>query len=399
MPSQRLYYLYYILIQYPCRKMAKSIQELRVGILGGGQLGRMLVQSALDFNIDIRILDPDSNAPCKDITSLFEVGKLTDFDTVYNFGKNCDLITIEIENVNTDALKKLVSEGKTVYPQPSVIELIKDKRIQKKFYQDNNIPTADFILTDNKSAVKEHSDYLPAVNKLGREGYDGRGVQILRTPDDLSKAFDAPSLLEKLIDFDKEISVIVARNKKGEINCFPAVELVFHPEANLVEYLFSPATISPELELEAQDIAKEVIEKLDMVGLLAVEMFVTKEGKILVNEVAPRPHNSGHQTIEANFTSQYEQHLRAILNLPLGNTENLLPSAMVNLLGEEGFTGLAKYEGLEEVMNKKGVHVHLYGKKNTKPFRKMGHVTLRSTDIAKLKADVDFVKNTLKVKA
>lgn len=399
MPSHRLYYLYYILIQYQCRKMANSIQELRVGILGGGQLGRMLVQSALDFNIDIRILDPDSNAPCKDITSLFEVGKLTDFDTVYNFGKNCDLITIEIENVNTDALKKLESEGKTVYPQPSVIELIKDKRIQKKFYQDNNIPTADFILTDNKSAVKEHSDYLPAVNKLGREGYDGRGVQILRTPDDLSKAFDAPSLLEKLIDFDKEISVIVARNKKGEISCFPAVELVFHPEANLVEYLFSPATISSELELEAQDIAKEVIEKLDMVGLLAVEMFVTKEGKILVNEVAPRPHNSGHQTIEANFTSQYEQHLRAILNLPLGNTENLLPSAMVNLLGEEGFTGLAKYEGLEEVMNKKGVHVHLYGKKNTKPFRKMGHVTLRSPDIEKLKSDVDFVKNTLKVKA
>ncbi|MEQ9166316.1 MAG: 5-(carboxyamino)imidazole ribonucleotide synthase [Fulvivirga sp.] len=379
--------------------MTKGIQEQKLGILGGGQLGRMLVQSALDFNIDIKILDPDANAPCKNIVSEFVVGKLTDYDTVYNFGRGCDLISIEIENVNTDALKQLAKEGVKVYPQPEVVELIKDKRIQKQYYKDNNIPTAEFILTDNKETVITHKNFLPAVNKLGKEGYDGRGVQILRSEADLDKAFEAPSLLEKLVDFEKEIAVIVARNESGEVKTFPAVEMVFHPEANMVEYLFSPADISAEIESDAQEIAKTVINRLGMVGLLAVEMFVTKDGKVLVNEIAPRPHNSGHQTIEANFTSQYEQHLRAIFNLPLGNTDILLPSAMVNLLGEEGFTGVAKYEGLEKVMAEKGVHVHLYGKLNTKPFRKMGHVTIRNKDTAALKKAVALVKNTLKVKA
>ncbi|HNP20180.1 MAG TPA: 5-(carboxyamino)imidazole ribonucleotide synthase [Fulvivirga sp.] len=379
--------------------MSKGIQEQKLGILGGGQLGRMLIQSALDFNIDAKILDPDPDAPCKSLVADFVVGKLTDFDTVYNFGKNCDLITIEIENVNTDALKKLQKEGVKVFPQPNVVELIKDKRIQKQFYLDHNIPTAEFILTENKLEVMANKGFLPAVNKLGTEGYDGRGVQIIRTADDLEKAFDAPGLLEKLIDFETEISVIVARNEKGEVTSFPAVELKYHPEANLVEYLFSPANITKETEEEAQRVAKSVINKLEMVGLLAVEMFVTKDQKILVNEVAPRPHNSGHQTIEANYTSQYEQHLRAIFNLPLGNTEMILPSAMVNLLGEEGYTGIAKYEGLEEVMSLRGTHVHLYGKKNTKPFRKMGHVTVRGEDVGQLKNTVDFVKNTLKIKA
>ena len=379
--------------------MTKGIQEQKLGILGGGQLGRMLVQSALDFNIDIKILDPDPNAPCKSIVADFEVGKLTDFDTVYNFGKGCDLVSIEIENVNTDALKKLAAEGVKVFPQPEVIELIKDKRIQKQYYLDNNIPTAEFILTENKESVLANKDFLPAVNKLGKEGYDGRGVQIMRSEADLDKAFEAPSLLEKLVDFEKEIAVIVARNENGEVETFPAVEMVFHPEANMVEYLFSPAGIKPNIESEAQEIAQTVINRLGMVGLLAVEMFVTKDGKVLVNEIAPRPHNSGHQTIEANFTSQYEQHLRAIFNLPLGNTDIILPSAMVNLLGEEGFKGIAKYEGLEEVMAQKGVHVHLYGKKDTKPFRKMGHVTIRNNDSAVLKKLVDLVKNTLKVKA
>ncbi|MEQ8243828.1 ATP-grasp domain-containing protein, partial [Fulvivirga sp.] len=301
--------------------MTKGIQEQKLGILGGGQLGRMLVQSALDFNIDIKILDPDANAPCKNIVSEFVVGKLTDYDTVYNFGRGCDLISIEIENVNTDALKQLAKEGVKVYPQPEVVELIKDKRIQKQYYKDNNIPTAEFILTDNKETVITHKNFLPAVNKLGKEGYDGRGVQILRSEADLDKAFEAPSLLEKLVDFEKEIAVIVARNESGEVKTFPAVEMVFHPEANMVEYLFSPADISAEIESDAQEIAKTVINRLGMVGLLAVEMFVTKDGKVLVNEIAPRPHNSGHQTIEANFTSQYEQHLRAIFNLPLGNTD------------------------------------------------------------------------------
>lgn len=375
----------------------RSIQAEKLGILGGGQLGRMLIQSALDFNLDIKILDPDENAPCKKVAGEFVVGKLTDFDTVYNFGKDCDVISIEIENVNTDALKKLQAEGKRVFPQPEVIELIQDKRTQKQFYKENNIPTADFVLTENRDDVFKHKSFLPAVNKLGKEGYDGRGVQILRSEADLEKAFDAKGLLEELVNFKKEIAVIVARNEQGEIVAFPPVELVFHPEANLVEYLFAPAEISAAVAQEADAIAKDVISKLNMVGLLAVEMFVNQEDEVLVNEVAPRPHNSGHQTIEANDTSQYEQHLRAIFNLPLGNTEALIPSAMVNLLGEDGYTGQARYEGLNEVMQQKGVHIHLYGKKLTKPFRKMGHVTIVDRDVAALKEKVNFVKQTLKV--
>ncbi len=372
--------------------------ELRVGVLGGGQLGRMLMQSGIDFNIQFSVLDPDPQAPCSSI-SKFTNGKLTDFKTVLDFGNDCDLITIEIENVNVAALKELVSRGKKVYPQPEIIELIQDKRTQKEFYKNNNIPTADFILTSNKSEVVANKIFLPAVNKLGKEGYDGKGVQILRTEQDLSKAFDAPGLLEKLIDFEKEIAVIVARNEQGNIVTYPAVEMVFHPQANLVEYLFSPAQISSVVASQADAIAKEIIQKLGMVGLLAVEMFVTKDGKVLVNEIAPRPHNSGHQTIEANVTSQYEQQLRAILNLPLGDTATISPSAMVNLLGEDGFSGDAKYEGLEEVLKVGGIHVHLYGKKRTNPFRKMGHITIVDSDMESLKKKANFVKHTLKVKA
>jgi len=368
----------------------------KIGLLGGGQLGRMLIQSGIDFNIQFSVLDPDVSAPCANI-SKFTHGKLTDFQTVVDFGKECDLITIEIENVNVAALKELVKQGKKVYPQPDVIELIQDKRTQKEFYKKHNIPTADFILTADKKEVRANKHFLPAVNKLGKEGYDGRGVQIIRSEEDLSKAFDAPSLLEKLIDFEKEIAVIVARNEKGEIKSYPAVEMVFHPQANLVEYLFSPAQIPDAVALQADSIAKSVIQKLNMIGLLAVEMFVTKDGQVVVNEVAPRPHNSGHQTIEANVTSQYEQHLRAILNLPLGDTTTLLASAMVNLLGEENYSGDAVYQGMEDVMKVDGAHVHLYGKMKTKPFRKMGHVTIVDGDMESLKKKVNFVKQTLKV--
>lgn len=355
----------------------------------------MLIQSGIDFNFNFLTLDPDEHAPCKGISN-FHHGKLTDFDTVLEFGELCDVITIEIENVNTQALKELVKAGKKVFPQPEVIELIQDKRVQKQFYKDNHIPTANFILTENREDVIKHAK-LPVVNKLGKEGYDGRGVQILRTQEDLSKAFDKPGLLEDLVPFEKEISVIVARNTKGEIETFPAVEMVFHPEHNLVEYLFAPAQISKSVEQQADAIARTIIEKLDMVGLLAVEMFVTKSGEVLVNEIAPRPHNSGHQTIEANATSQYEQHLRAITGLPLGKTNLLMPGAMVNLLGEAGFSGPAKYEGFEEVLRIEGVHVHLYGKAQTKPFRKMGHVTIVDKDIESLKEKANFVKQTLKV--
>lgn len=370
--------------------------DFKLGVLGGGQLGRMLIQSGIDFNIRFSILDPDENAPCRSLGE-FHHGKLTDYDTVLNFGASCDVITIEIENVNTKALKELQTQGKRVYPQPAVIELIQDKRLQKKFYSDNGIPTADFVLVENKTDVREKAAFLPAVNKLGREGYDGRGVQILRSHSDLEQAFDAPGLLEKLIDFEKEISVIVARNERGDITTFPAVEMVFHPIQNLVEYLFAPAQLSDAIKKSADAIARNLIQKLNMVGLLAVEMFVTKDGKVLVNEIAPRPHNSGHQTIEANITSQYEQHLRAILDLPLGDTSVVLPSAMVNLLGEPGHNGVAKYEGFEKVINVSGVHVHLYGKRFTKPFRKMGHVTITDPDIGNLKKKAEFVKETLKV--
>lgn len=370
--------------------------HFKLGVLGGGQLGRMLIQAGIDFNIPFSVLDPDPHAPCSSLAE-FHTGKLTDFDTVMKFGLGCDIITIEIENVNTSALKELVKLGKRVYPQPEVIELIKDKRSQKIFFRDYQIPTADFLLIENAEEVKRNIHFLPAVNKLAQEGYDGRGVQILKSKSDLQNAFDAPGLLEKLIDFEKEISVIVARNVHGEIKTFPVVEMVFHPVQNLVEYLFAPADLPEQISLQADGIARQVIKELDMIGLLAVEMFVTKQGTVLVNEIAPRPHNSGHQTIEANVTSQYEQHLRAILGLPLGDTELLAPSAMVNLLGEPGFTGPAQYRGFEEILTLPGVYVHLYGKRFTKPFRKMGHVTIVDNDLERLKEKTGFVKQTLKV--
>jgi 5-(carboxyamino)imidazole ribonucleotide synthase len=373
-------------------------QNFNLGILGGGQLGRMLIQSGIDLNLNFKVLDPDSHAPCSQLAD-FTCGKLTDYQTVWDFGQSCDLITIEIENVNTQALSDLAKAGKKVFPQPAIIELIQDKRKQKEFFVVNQIPTAEFILVENKNDVISNQHFLPAVNKLGREGYDGRGVQILRSQQDLEKAFGAPGLLEKLIDFEKEIAVIVSRNESGEISSYPPVEMVFHPEANLVEYLFSPAQISKGIVGKADKIARRIIEKLNMVGLLAVEMFITKDEDVLVNEIAPRPHNSGHQTIEGNVTSQYEQHLRAILNLSPGDTSIVKPSAMINLLGEENFSGLARYEGLEEVLKLEGAHIHLYGKKLTKPFRKMGHVTVVDQDLESLKKKANFVKQTLKVKA
>ncbi|MEO9482677.1 MAG: 5-(carboxyamino)imidazole ribonucleotide synthase [Ekhidna sp.] len=378
---------------------SKDITDLKIGVLGGGQLGRMMIQSAISYNLDISILDPDENAPCAHLVKDFTVGKLTDDQVVYEWGKDFDLITIEIENVSVSALQKLQKDGVSVFPQPEIIELIQDKRKQKTFYKANRISTSNFVLTEGAADVAKNKEMLPAVNKLGTEGYDGRGVQMIRTEADLGKAFDKPGLLEELVDFEKELSVVVARNQRGEIDCFPVVELSYHPEQNLVEFLFAPAQISAESEKKAYDLAKDVIEKLDMVGLLAVEMFLTKDGEVLINEVAPRTHNSGHHTIEANRTSQFEQHLRAILNMPLGSTELISPAAMVNLLGEDGFTGNALYEGMEACMAMKGVYVHLYGKKLTKPFRKMGHVTITDDSVESLKKNARTVKETLKVKA
>ncbi len=367
-----------------------------IGILGGGQLGRMLVQKGLDFGLSFRIMDPDSTAPCS-VFNGFVQGSITHFDSVLAFGQDCHIITIEIENVNIEALQELQQQGKKIYPQPEAIRLIQDKRAQKTFYRNNNIPTADFVLTQNREEVSRHATFLPAVHKLGREGYDGRGVQIIKTPADLHLAFDAPGVLEKFIPFEKEIAVIAARSANGEVTTYPPVEMIFHPEKNLVEYLFSPARISPQTAREADALARNIIESLQLTGLLAVEMFITATGELLVNEMAPRPHNSGHHTIENHVTSQFEQHLRAILGWPLGSTALMAPAAMINLLGEDGHSGPAQYKGLEQVLREPGVHVHLYGKKNTKPFRKMGHVTVVDEDVARLHRKAEFVKQTLKV--
>lgn len=368
----------------------------KVGVLGGGQLGLMLLQAAIDWNLNVKILDA-ADAPCAAIAPEFVEGSLQDYEAVYQFGQDVEVLTIEIEKVNVEALEVLEREGKKIFPQPHVIRLIQDKRTQKQFYRDHGLPTADFILTEDRKDVRNHTDFLPAFHKLGRDGYDGKGVQRIASPADFEKAFDAPGLLEKAVDFEKELAVIVARNEKGEVATFPTVEMVFHPEANLVEYLFAPADISEKIEKKAEELAKKTAQAIGIVGLLAVEMFLTKDGQVLINEVAPRPHNSGHHTIRANFTSQFEQHWRAILNLPLGDTTAYTPAAMVNLLGEEGHTGPAYYEGMQEVLAMQGVFPFLYGKKITKPFRKMGHITVTDSDLAKLKEKVEWVKEVLKV--
>jgi 5-(carboxyamino)imidazole ribonucleotide synthase len=375
----------------------KSIQELHIGILGGGQLGRMLIQNAVNYNLNISILDPDKNAPCKDLVKTFVNGSLTDYNTVYKFGKDKDLITIEIENVNIEALKKLEQEGKQVYPQPHIIEMIQDKGLQKMFYQRNNIPSPDFFLTESRSQIEKYAAFFPFYQKLRKGGYDGKGVIKLVSPHHLEKAFEEPSVLERLVDFEKELSVVVARNKNGEVKCFPVVECEFNPQANLVEFLFSPANIKKNIEKDALALATHIIEKLEMVGILAVELFLTRDGKLLVNEIAPRVHNSGHHTIEANVTSQFEQHWRAVLNLPLGDTAIVKPGVMINLLGDFGHEGRAVYEGLEDIMKFSGVYVHLYGKLSTKPFRKMGHVTIVDEDITKARQKAKMVKNLIRV--
>ncbi len=371
--------------------------KTKIGILGGGQLGRMLIQSAINYNLYVCCLDPDANAPCKTFANEFVKGSLTDYKTVYNFGKDKDIITIEIENVNVEALYALQKEGKKIFPQPEVIEIIKDKGLQKMFYQRNDIPSPDFFLIEKKEQIEKYNAFFPFFQKLRTGGYDGKGVVKLGHPNKIDQAFDAPSVLERLVDFDKEISVIVARSENGETKCFPSVECQFNSEANLVEFLFSPANIKKSIDKQAVDIAIKVAEKLNIVGLLAVELFVTKDGKVLVNEVAPRPHNSGHQTIEGNMTSQFEQHLRAILNLPLGDTSTIKPAVMINLLGEKNHEGVAKYEGLVDAMKYKGVYIHLYGKTTTKPFRKMGHVTVIDEDLTIAKKKAIAIKDLIKI--
>ncbi len=372
--------------------------DLRVGILGGGQLGRMLIQEAISYNTNIRVLDPDPDAPSKNLCDKFVAGSLTDFDTVYNFGKQTDLLTIEIEKVNVDALQQLEDEGVLVYPQPRIIRLIQDKGLQKEFFKQNDIPTSPFQLIASKEALKSAAIPFPFIQKLRKDGYDGRGVYKVKSKADLETAFDAPSIVEEWVDFEKEIAVIVARNEKGDIKTFPCVEMEFNAEANLVEFLISPSTLPVEVLKQADQLAIQIAEALKIIGVLAVEMFLTKDGHLLVNELAPRPHNSGHHSIEGNLTSQFEQHLRAIFNLPLGDTTAIGHAVMINLLGEKGYEGLAEYEGIEELLKQPRTYVHLYGKKFTKPFRKMGHVTIVDDNREEAIAKARWAQKTIRVK-
>lgn len=377
--------------------MNKRFNNIKIGILGGGQLGRMLLQKAIDFSLKIRILDPDPEAPCRHLAEEFIVGDFRDFNVVYNFGKGCDLLTIEIEHVNVEALEKLQKEGVIVYPQPNVIRMVQDKGEQKLFFKTHGIPTAEFRIVDNKKELSLLTNIFPAMQKLRKGGYDGKGVFRISSAADIENSFDAPSVIEKLIPFEKEVSVIVARKINGETLCFPPVEMEFNNEANLVEFLYSPAELDKTTESKAYEIASRLANTLGIVGILAVEMFISPEKEILVNEIAPRPHNSGHQTIEANITSQYEQLLRVILDLPLGNTDITCNAVMINLLGEKNYEGLAVFQSFEEAMTMEGVYIHLYGKKYTRPFRKMGHVTVTGKNKEEVKNKALKIKNMLKV--
>lgn len=378
-------------------RMKAFYGDLKLGILGGGQLGRMLIQQAINYNVTVKVLDPDREAPCRKLCDEFVVGSLSDYDTVYKFGKKVDLLTIEIEKVNVDALEQLEKEGLLVYPQPRIIRLIQDKGLQKQFFKQNDIPTADFQVISSAEQLKKSHIPFPYIQKLRRDGYDGRGVYKVKDESYLAGAFTEPSLIERWVDFEKELGVIVARNENGDVSSFPLVEMEFNAEANLVEFLISPSTLPFDIHEQAKVIAEKIAEDLNIVGLLAVEMFLTKDGKILVNELAPRPHNSGHQSIEGNVVSQFEQHLRAIFNQPLGDTATISNAIMINVLGEAGHEGPAVYQGIEKILKCPGVYVHLYGKALTKPFRKMGHVTIVDADREKAIEKARYVQETLKV--
>ena len=372
-------------------------KQFKIGMLGGGQLGRMFIQEAMNYDVHVHCLDPDENAPCKNLASSFTHGSLTDYQTVVDFGKNKDLVSIEIEHVNVQALEELERNGVKVFPQPRVLSIVQDKGLQKQFYAEKGLPTSAFTLVNNKAELLADHPEFPFVLKLRKGGYDGKGVQIIKNQNDLENAFDAPCIIETMVPFTKELSVIVARNEDKETVVYPTVECEFSETANLVEFLFAPADIDLAIEEKARALALQVINELDMVGILAVELFLTADNEILINEIAPRPHNSGHHTIECNYTSQFEQHLRSIVNAPLGSADIIFPGVMINLLGEEGFEGPAKYSGIEGVMRKPGVAIHLYGKENTKPFRKMGHVTIYGPNLENCKVTGRQVAEDLKV--
>jgi 5-(carboxyamino)imidazole ribonucleotide synthase len=370
---------------------------IKIGILGGGQLGRMLLQAAANYNVETFVLEHDRDAPAASLCDHFIKGDIRDYETVYTFGKKVDVLTVEIENVNVDALFTLEGEGIKIIPRPSVLHTIKDKGQQKDFYVKHDIPTSGHILTADMDDVRKQEAFLPAAHKLRTGGYDGKGVKLLKQAADIDYTFDAPGVLEKLVDIDKEIAVIVARNESGEVAVYPPTEMVFDPRYNLVDSLVSPAAITDEQAKEAQHIARSVVDALDSPGLYAVEMFLDKAGRILVNETAPRAHNSGHQSIEGNYSSQYDMQMRVLQNLPLGSTDTILPSLMLNLIGEDDYAGPVIYEGLPEAMAMKGVYIHLYGKHETKPGRKMGHITILADHKNSLLEKARLLKGIIKV--
>jgi 5-(carboxyamino)imidazole ribonucleotide synthase len=356
-------------------------QHTKTGVLGGGQLGKMLGLAAANWDLPLYFLDAAADYPASTVCAGFTVGNFNDYDAVMAFGQDKDLLTIEIEHVNTAALHNLEAAGKTIHPSPTVLDIIKDKGLQKQFYEKNDIPTARFELFktehDLVAAIEESRWHLPLVQKTRSAGYDGKGVAILRSPEDLkTKLLKGPCLAEELVPVKAELAVVTARNANDEVAVYPPVEMEFHPEANLVEFLFCPSRQSPLVLAEAEALAERVVRAFGSCGLLAIEMFLTHDNRLLINEVAPRPHNSGHHTIDSAATSQFQQHLRAILNLPLGDTTQLRPAVMVNLLGAPGHSGPVVYRGMDTCMAWEGVYIHLYGKKSTSPYRKMGHVTV-----------------------
>ncbi|MDC3250229.1 5-(carboxyamino)imidazole ribonucleotide synthase [bacterium] len=378
-----------------------NTHQFKLGIIGGGQLGKMIAQAASRWDIKTHILDPDENCPSSETCTAVHIGSPLSYDDILEFGKKVDLITFEIENVNIESLKELKKQGLPIYPDPNAMELIQDKGLQKNFYAEHNFKTADYQLFEGTAdiikAAEDGQFDFPFVQKLRKGGYDGKGVQVIKDKSSLSKLLPGPSLVETAVKIDKELSVIASRNPSGEIKCFPTVEMDVDAEANLVDMLICPAKISQEIATQATEVASRLIEELDVCGLLAVEFFLDTQGELWINEVAPRPHNSGHHTIESVLTSQFEQLIRAVLDFPLGSTALKMPAAMINLLGSPDHTGLTQYVGVEDALKIEGLYIHIYGKATTSPYRKMGHVTLISPSLDEAISNAKIAKQTLKV--
>ena len=352
-----------------------------LGILTGGQLGRMMLPTCMRFGLNVHIMDDDPSAPAGSFCGRFMQGDPLSAEAVFQFGQYLDCVTLEIEHVSLNGLKQLETVGVNVYPKPALLEIVQDKGLQKQFYQESGFPTSPFELIEGRSEITPERFSLPVVQKSRRDGYDGRGVQVINGPDDIVDAFDVPSVVEKKVDIAQEISVIVARSPSGEVCMFPTVEMVVSDVSNMLDFLLSPARLSPSVERQCIEIAESLATALDLIGLLAIELFVSQDGQVLINEIAPRPHNSGHHSIEANITSQFEQHVRAVCDMPLGDTALKSPAVMVNLVGAEGYQGPVRYEGFNRILTMRDVYIHIYGKAETRPFRKMGHVTIVRPDV------------------